>query len=607
MPNISNIAGNSRRSLAPLVTFEIVFKLLYAVVLAPLGAWGLTVSTYLADRPSLSNDQLLDFVQSPWGFFTAIVGAGLVFAVMMAEQAGILLIAFGESWGQHSLVGYLVLVVRNFTGIVRLGLIQVALWALVAAPFALIAAVVYWALLSGHDINYYLDAKPGEFWIAAAIGVVLAVVGGGLLAWLYLRWALALPVLLFEGISGLPALRRSSQLMRSRYGRLAAWLVGWHVVLSVVALAVGIGFRELAEGALGWAGEDPGRLVPVATLLLTFRWLLACGASFLSVVVSCFVIMAFYQEAVPNSAAIWSAAAERMDLEGGGPAASRIVSRRFWLALVLAAVVSWGVSLVVVESLDFVDNVAVTAHRGSSQRAPENTLAAIRAAIDDGADFVEIDVQTTTDGGVVVIHDEDLMRLAGIDRRVRDMRFEEFQSVDVGSSFRAEFAGERVPALAEAIETARGQIKLYIELKFGAAGDPLADKVVELVHQHEFAEQCVIVSLDYGRLQRVREIDPTLGLGYLVYSRVGDITRLDIDFLSLNQKLVTEDLIASIQARDQGVHAWTVDQPRPMVDLIELGVDNIITNDPAMLVDILRDRAELTDIERVILWLRHTL
>ncbi|MCU0789231.1 MAG: glycerophosphodiester phosphodiesterase, partial [Verrucomicrobia bacterium] len=122
-------------------------------------------------------------------------------------------------------------------------------------------------------------------------------------------------------------------------------------------------------------------------------------------------------------------------------------------------------------------SVDITAHRGFSARAPENTMAAMQAAIDVGCDYIELDVQTCADGTVVVIHDGDLLRVAGDSRRVQDLTIAELRQVDVGRPFSAQFTGEHIPTLAEVIRRVRGRVKLNIELKFNRPDPALVPAV----------------------------------------------------------------------------------------------------------------------------------
>ena len=139
----------------------------------------------------------------------------------------------------------------------------------------------------------------------------------------------------------------------------------------------------------------------------------------------------------------------------------------------------------------------VTAHRAGAVKAPENTLSALKQAIADGADLAEIDVQTTRDGELVILHDGDLARIAGDRRRVEQCTLAELRQLDIGSWHNAAFAGERIATLGEMIALARGRIRLNVELKYNRDDPQLAAKVLRLLRSEGVLDQCVITSLEY--------------------------------------------------------------------------------------------------------------
>ena len=146
----------------------------------------------------------------------------------------------------------------------------------------------------------------------------------------------------------------------------------------------------------------------------------------------------------------------------------------------------------------------------------------MRQAITDGADFAEIDVQTTADGELVVLHDGDLMRMAGDSRRLRDLTLSQAKELDVGKKFKAEFVGERIPTLAEVIGLSRGRIQLNIELKYNWPDPALAGKVVELLRREVFLTNCIITSLDSAALAEIQRLAPELKSGQIVTASVGE-------------------------------------------------------------------------------------
>jgi glycerophosphoryl diester phosphodiesterase len=271
-----------------------------------------------------------------------------------------------------------------------------------------------------------------------------------------------------------------------------------------------------------------------------------------------------------------------------------------WIIAAVIAGATGVVAMSVHDELGMEDNVEVTAHRGSSKKAPENTLSAITQAIEDRADYAEIDVQETADGVVVLLHDSDLMRLAGVDRKIWDATYSEIASLDVGIWFSPQFSHERIPTLDQAIATARGRIKLNIELKYNGHDKRLAEEVVEIVRKNGFGQECVITSLDYEGLLTVRRLDGRIKTGHIVAKAIGDIMSSDVDVLSVQWKLASADFIAKAQKNKKEVHVWTINDSKLMERFIDLRVDNIITDHPDLLVQILQRRSRMSDMERLI-------
>ncbi len=275
--------------------------------------------------------------------------------------------------------------------------------------------------------------------------------------------------------------------------------------------------------------------------------------------------------------------------------------------LIVATIAAIAGTAAAIDRLRLEPTVSITAHRGSSLRAPENSLSALRAAITDGADIAEIDVQETADGAVVVIHDTDLRRIAGDLRGIWEVSSAELATLDAGSWFRPGFANERIPTLQQAIRLVRGRMRLNIELKFNGHDERLVERVVEIVRREGFTEEAVITSLDYRALQHVRSVTTAIPVGFIVASTVTNITNLAVDFLAIDRRLATPSFVRAAQRAGKQVHVWTVNDRATMQSLIELGVDNIMTDDPAMLRDLLAERAALSDPEKWLLTFRNWL
>jgi glycerophosphoryl diester phosphodiesterase len=280
------------------------------------------------------------------------------------------------------------------------------------------------------------------------------------------------------------------------------------------------------------------------------------------------------------------------------------VATRVALLVLALFVVGLFVGIRLASSLADDSTVAVTAHRGASIGAPENTMASFNAALAAGADFIELDVQRASDGTVVVVHDGDLMRLGGDPRKVGSLAWPDFASVDVGSHFDPSFAAERVPKLEHVIDVVRGRMKINVELKYNVPDPELAPAVIDLLRSKQFLDQVVITSLDAAALHQVKGIDPDVKTGLIVTAAVGNVAQTEADFVSLNAAQATTSLVRRMHAAGKQVHVWTVNTPEAMQVMMERGVDNIITDDPALLRKVMGERAGLTHGEKLALRLR---
>ena len=228
----------------------------------------------------------------------------------------------------------------------------------------------------------------------------------------------------------------------------------------------------------------------------------------------------------------------------------------------------------------------ITAHRGCSQLAPENTMPAIELAIQMQADFVEIDVQETQDHSLVVIHDSQLSRLAGVDCHVWELTARELEKLDVGQWFSDEFKNTRIPSLASVMDLAQDKIQLNLELKIHGYEQDLVHQVVHLIHRKNWQKDCVISSMNRDILRQVKTLDSTLAIGPVMPPSQSQCPNFDVDFYSIHYTLATPKFIDQAHAEGKAVHVWTVNKPSEMERLLGIEIDNIITDQPSVLKEL---------------------
>lgn len=235
--------------------------------------------------------------------------------------------------------------------------------------------------------------------------------------------------------------------------------------------------------------------------------------------------------------------------------------------------------------------LTITAHRGASAYAPENTISAMNKAIEMNSDFSELDVQETADGVIILLHDNTLERTAGVNKNIWELNYDDLSDYEVGAWFDEKYKGEAIPTLQEVVEMVKGKMKINIELKTNGHEKQLADLTVKVVKENKFETDCIFTSFDFSQADRVKEIDPSLKAGYIfsTFPENVDVFKSGIDVLSVHYKLVDESFMEKANANKKEVHVWTVNEEDEMKRMIDLGVASIITNYPDRLANVIRE------------------
>lgn len=225
----------------------------------------------------------------------------------------------------------------------------------------------------------------------------------------------------------------------------------------------------------------------------------------------------------------------------------------------------------------------ITAHRGGAWKAPENTISALQYTIDSGADYAEIDVQETKDGELILLHDDSLKRTAGVKKNVWDMTLKQVEKLDAGASFHKKFRGEKIPEFTEVLKFCKGRLDLNIEIKYNGKNKGIVNKVVREIKENHFEEYCVVTSMNYQFLKQIKKIAPEIRTGYIMTMTYGGVQGMEAaDFFSVKHTYVDEKFVAQAHALGKEVHVWTVNYKGDAKRMLDIGADNIITDDPIM-------------------------
>jgi glycerophosphoryl diester phosphodiesterase len=238
----------------------------------------------------------------------------------------------------------------------------------------------------------------------------------------------------------------------------------------------------------------------------------------------------------------------------------------------------------------------VFAHRGASRVAPENTLPAFEAAIRSGADGVELDVQYSSDGHLVVIHDLTLERLTNGIGRVTSQPLATLRALDAGSHFGPEFAGARIPLLGEVLDLVKDKLLVNVELKVPDTGSAaMGADVVAAVRAHGMADQVVVSSFNPFALRRAKLAGPEIECALLVAHDLPrwmrwDLTRRYSHADSIHPEAVMVDAayVAWASKHCLRLRVWTVDDEAEMRRLLNLGIDAVITDVPDRWIEMMK-------------------
>jgi len=240
------------------------------------------------------------------------------------------------------------------------------------------------------------------------------------------------------------------------------------------------------------------------------------------------------------------------------------------------------------------EDFKIIAHRGASGHAPENTLAAIKKALEIGAHAVEIDIHQTQDNRIVVIHDETLERTTTGIGSIKSKTYDELRKLDAGSWFAHEFTGERIPLLEEVFETIGDKAELIIELKNGSQVYPkIESNLWALIRENGFENSTVVSSSRVTVLNTLKKIAPSARLGKVIAPRElwrtffqpgsffvknGLINHLKE--LHPHWTFIDHHLMELAKSHDLKVIPWTLNKERKIRAMIDRGVHGVITDYP---------------------------
>ncbi|MFV0431345.1 MAG: glycerophosphodiester phosphodiesterase family protein [Alphaproteobacteria bacterium] len=579
---------------------DILFKIFSFLICAPFIGWIFARLITFSGDHAISNTDIIHFVLSPIGLFALFFMATMILCLFFAEHA--LLIAIALSAQQKQAINWLsafILLKNKAPKLVVVGATYIITLTLLALPLLLIIGGLYLKYLTQFDINYYLQQMPAEFIKFLVISTPLVLILMGIFTYLYVTWLCSIPMILFEEQASLLSFLKNGLKRIKGY-----W---WHSAKALLLWWFILGFCFLSMQAL--VGDGLSALLFTLSAQNTTMVLASIGLIFLLILIlhiawqvltttgSSIIVAHLYKEqAQKYHINMQPPLGLQKDKKG-----KDFLKWGIFFGLLGLVVTSALMTYAIVGSLNFNDHSLIIAHKGAPAKAPSNSRSAILEAIDMKADMVELDVQETADGMVIVHHDKDYMLTSQISKAVHELDYATTKDISIGQSFSSEFANEKVMSLKEALQTAKGKVKLLIELKYYGYDQNLAQRVLDLVHHENMEDQVQYMSLNLEKIKELKKLEPNAQIGYIASAAtLGNLGKIDVDFLALSSSFSQRTIINALNLPHKKVYVWTVDNIAVMNNFLDYQVDGIITNEVVTLQRLINQRGQMSKAERII-------
>lgn len=576
---------------------------LIVVILTPISTFVLGEQFFTARQLVIGNEQLLSWLVSLPGVIYLLLSASLLLTAWILYFAGISQIVSDDVRDKSAnLQTLLFRIIRRIPILFRFCLCVVSGALFLFLPLAGGFGLIYHLMLDTYDINYYLSETPMEWHLAILAGLTLFI--GWVLITLYLiaKTVMALPAYLHSNMSIRKALawawnqdsRRSKKTLSTILTVAFAWILLRLIVDGLLFLIA----SELT-GLTATYIQNIRIIALITGVYLAGSLTIDTLITFIGFVHVSILITQFYHDRIEQKVSVspspvisknftrylarllqpkWLAAAAVIFMLGG-----------FWMG---------GYLIERITQTEPDSPVYIAAHRAGPPPAPENSLKALERTLQTSAEYTEIDVQLSRDSVVVVAHDFDLMRIANDPARISETDFDVLREI-VRKNAEAQGQQHTLNTLDEFLKSSRGRIKLMVELK---QKDPeLINRTIESIRRYNMIDETIILSMNLEPIRRIQSDFPGINTAYVSSLSLGNINRLPVQMLAVNQRAISHQLVEEAHNNDLEVYAWTVNNASRMANMIERGVDGIITDDPELGIQVREEMQQLTATERLLL------
>lgn len=569
-----------RAAYPKLLFFEYFFMLLTSIVIVPIITLIFNRILTVVGTGTLMNEEVAS-LGLDWRGMLGLAAIGMIASLAVFIELSVLVILVQQRYFAKdiAIADALLTALRRTPRLLRFSVVQLLVLLLVLIPFVdSPLSASFYALF---NVPIFLRRNiEGLTFVMTALYVLLLIV----VVYFVLRLIFALHYIVLDGKTVGEAIRSSYALTRGKRTRVLATL------FLTNALVIGFGFAVLSSLSFlpNWIDSNILKAFTdhySLTLSTMLTYILTLTIMPVNIILLTRLFYAFERD-------MGIVARDRLQLSDSvigrwETRVSSMVKRYGRKRALYAAVAAVYVGLALFVGFKASDtliyakwSVLISAHRGDAESGPENSLPAVLGAIDKGIHSVEIDVQLTKDGVAVLNHDATLLRMAGVNTRMADLTYAEASRLTIGQL--EDGTPVRIATLEEVLAEAKGRIKLLIDLKPYGPGEALVNETVRLIHSYEMEEDVYIQSFDSSLLRRIRDLSPDIRIGQIMFFALGNLSSLDVDFYTVEQIMVTQQLLDKAHAVGREVWVWTVNGPQDLKEVLKFEVDGIITDTPAL-------------------------
>lgn len=562
--------------------YQIVSKLILSIIMLPLFYWLAARLMNSKGYSYLTNGLVQKFILSPQGLLLIVLGIIFGLLLILMEIGGLTILSYQALQGQREssyleVLKYSISKIKYFLGVDGFFMI---FYLFLIAPI-LGSNIKTSALTSieipGFVMEFITSNNLYQFYLLALLTIFV---------FLSVRWIFALHIVLLSDSKVKHPLRRSGKLLKSNFKYIFKYVIYVFVINALILLILLVAITLIAMLIMFFITES--MYIFMFYALLIFSALVFSTLSFILLPLQMIFITRVYLSICSDKKVDITLKCKNRD-----SILDKLLSKRrnfVAIILILVACSCTYVYIFTLEALNTRYSVDITAHRGSSTDAPENTLASIDSAKINGATYAEIDVQMSKDGVAVILHDKSFLRTTGVDEYVWELSLSEIKELDAGSWHSEKFIGEKVPTLEEMIKYSKNKVRLNIEIKLNGNDQNIVSEVVRLIKENDLSKTCVVTSLDYKVLTEVKKLDANIKTGYIMYLAIGELEKLNVDFYSIEERNVSESFVEEAHNLGRKVHVWTINSRDSMENMMLLGVDNIITDNVKELKNLIKDQ-----------------